>query len=622
MGTLEKIANISHAADVVSGASIYSGLNERENVSRPYFKHRASLGLRKASQMSDDSSHQTTPLPEELDIKRAHAIIDTVIITMKPEEFAAILRRFPPIFQAFGELQYNVANVIDAQGQQRFIAIVRTPEQGDQPAQATATKALYEVEPKMLVLLGIAGGKPDLAYTLGDIIVANRMYNFSFKSINADGTEEYGLHSEPAHALAQRFASNIEANKSSLGNWNTEAAIGMSRPVVDMAEERIAGPEKWRDDIRKSLAKFFGPNAQRREPIAVDGPVGSASTLLKHPETMQKWLHMARDLKACDMEITGVFEAAGSVKGKIPIVVVRALSDIVGFKRDELWTEYACHSAASFCKAMLIANSFRLQPKPAIPTSSPSEDDASKEAATASRPILSPLSGVNFVRLGRDNYQKNGAFSFSLTVNLLLPGRSFVFLGFEAAYVAPDGCYCLNLDQTIQVNDRILVTAGNYLDFKTPETISGGIAQIMCHRRVRPPLMIQTPADCDYGDVRIRIRLMQDDIISEHDYFFTFKVGGDLIAIDKIREPPILPDAELMSMREAGVITSDEFDRAYEIRDLERYQIVRFGDYIDTAYLPREGMVIPVGPDLVKFLKDLAQRRNPADDVAEPEQQS
>jgi len=101
---------------------------------------------------------------------------------------------------------------------------------------------------------------------------------------------------------------------------------------------------------------------------------------------------------------------------------------------------------------------------------------------------------------------------------------------------------------------------------------------------------------------------MQDDIISEHDYFFTFKVGGELIAIDKIREPPILSDTELTSMRDAGVITQNEFDRAYRIPDLKRYQIVVFGNYIDSVYLPSEGMLIPVEPDLIEFLQDLARR--------------
>jgi len=86
--------------------------------------------------------------------------------------------------------------------------------------------------------------------------------------------------------------------------------------------------------------------------------------------------------------------------------------------------------------------------------------------------------------------------------------------------------------------------------------------------------------------------------------------------------PPILPDAELIAMREAGVITSDEFNRAYEIRDLERYQIVRFGDYIDSAYLPHKGMVIPVESKLVAFLQDLARRRIEADDAAGRVQES
>jgi hypothetical protein len=62
---------------------------------------------------------------------------------------------------------------------------------------------------------------------------------------------------------------------------------------------------------------------------------------------------MAREVKAVDMEISGIFESARFDTGDLPVIVRRGLSDIIGFKRDTRWTEYACHSAASFCVALL-----------------------------------------------------------------------------------------------------------------------------------------------------------------------------------------------------------------------------------------------------------------------------
>ena len=53
------------------------------------------------------------------------------------------------------------------------------------------------------------------------------------------------------------------------------------------------------------------------------------------------------------MEISGVFEAARHSTGDLPVIAIRGISDIVGFKRDSRWTDYACNSAAAFCHALL-----------------------------------------------------------------------------------------------------------------------------------------------------------------------------------------------------------------------------------------------------------------------------
>src|ERR1700730_1287297 len=50
------------------------------------------------------------------------------------------------------------------------------------------------------------------------------------------------------------------------------------------------------------------------------------------------------------MELGGVVMACGPV---MPVVCIRGISDIVGFERDEAWTGYACHAAASFLAELI-----------------------------------------------------------------------------------------------------------------------------------------------------------------------------------------------------------------------------------------------------------------------------
>jgi len=53
------------------------------------------------------------------------------------------------------------------------------------------------------------------------------------------------------------------------------------------------------------------------------------------------------------MELAGVYRAARRMNREYPILAIRGLSDVVGFKRDDRWTKYACHSAASFTHVLI-----------------------------------------------------------------------------------------------------------------------------------------------------------------------------------------------------------------------------------------------------------------------------
>jgi nucleoside phosphorylase len=290
--------------------------------------------------------------PTRVTLSKAREIVDVGIITIKSEELAAVVARLPPEIEALGEAQYNIARFKDASGREYHAAIVRAWEQGDLSAQSIAHALVTDLNPCVLIIVGIAGGRPEKEFTLGDVIVGNRMFDFTVSAAN-NGTVEFATRSAPAHRSAGRIAANLAADAGKYGDWSSEASIGMPRPPVRITKKNLKGPEEWQQKVRESLRGYFGKGGRDRQPIVFDGAIGSSSTLMKDPLAFALWLDKSREVKAVDMEIAGAYEAARSVRGDIPVIVIRGLSDIVGFKRDERWTEYGCRAAAAFCNALL-----------------------------------------------------------------------------------------------------------------------------------------------------------------------------------------------------------------------------------------------------------------------------
>jgi hypothetical protein len=59
----------------------------------------------------------------------------------------------------------------------------------------------------------------------------------------------------------------------------------------------------------------------------------------------------AQQSLAVEMEFTGVHKAA-SRRG-VPVLAIRGISEILGFRRSPGWTSYACHAAAAFARAFV-----------------------------------------------------------------------------------------------------------------------------------------------------------------------------------------------------------------------------------------------------------------------------
>lgn len=105
---------------------------------------------------------------------------------------------------------------------------------------------------------------------------------------------------------------------------------------------------------------------------------------MKDPLPLISWLKTARRILAVEMEAAGVYRAVRRPGGEIPTLSIRAVSDIVGLKRDDAWKTYACNVAASFTRRFIEAFPAARLGEPrgrlAQRTSEPGHDIAEREA--------------------------------------------------------------------------------------------------------------------------------------------------------------------------------------------------------------------------------------------------
>src|SRR5437660_2078530 len=94
----------------------------------------------------------------------------------------------------------------------------------------------------------------------------------------------------------------------------------------------------------------------QRPPKFLTGTIASSNSLVRSDVIVQQWQQGARSIKAVEMEAAGVYLAAQQMRQQYPVMAIRGISDIVGFKRDDDWKQYACHTAAAFAHAFVAAD--------------------------------------------------------------------------------------------------------------------------------------------------------------------------------------------------------------------------------------------------------------------------
>ena len=280
---------------------------------------------------------------------------DIAILTFKEEETNAVLA-------AFGASKTTPAEVADlsvvtARVAGRSIAIVRALHQGNAEAQEMSERIAESLNPKWILAVGIAGGRPDRDFCLGDIVVSSAVLDFSVEERRPDGTSravrEVELHRKAKRA-AQQMAQYLRASE-----------LSFNLPTRPNIQLRFApgSDTSWKKRIRAAIssAQERAASPETNQPSVRSGVIGSSDNLVKDPSILAELVKLHRDLEAVDMESAGVMRVAS--RRHIPALAVRSISDLPGLIRSADWTNYACMAAAQ-CALAVVKSKALPTPRP------------------------------------------------------------------------------------------------------------------------------------------------------------------------------------------------------------------------------------------------------------------
>jgi nucleoside phosphorylase len=273
------------------------------------------------------------------------------IITVIEEEYRAVLDSFAPASIRRGaNADYEIA-VVDTPNGACSVAIRRCLLQGNLHAQTVAMEMLDDLSPDFVLVVGIAGGIPTTDFCLGDVIVASRIVDTTLEDTGTSPSSvRYDAFGHPLHTAAERIVTRLQSLEQRAAEaW--ENAIEGERPTPPGGSYSTKHTE-WNRDIQAALENF----ATRTAPRATVKAIASSDRLVKDPEIIARWRLTMKSVSIVEMESAGIYGCC-SRRG-VPAITIRAISDIVGLKRDDAWKVYACRAAAAYAHMLVRSGVF------------------------------------------------------------------------------------------------------------------------------------------------------------------------------------------------------------------------------------------------------------------------
>lgn len=182
--------------------------------------------------------------------------IDFGIITIREDEFRAVLERFSAETLVTGRQRYAVSKIRTINEDDYLVASVRCIEQGNAQSQNVAKNLIEDLDPQWILLVGIAGSVPSLEYTLGDVILSSRLHDFcisaSIENSNQQVTQQFSVAGGPMHPDVQKLLAHLPALEPFLDGWNSAESIKFSRPKISSSPKNLFGdPEGKRKFVTR-----------------------------------------------------------------------------------------------------------------------------------------------------------------------------------------------------------------------------------------------------------------------------------------------------------------------------------------------------------------------------------
>jgi nucleoside phosphorylase len=304
-----------------------------------------------ASLSSPRSARTETPKPPVT----THSAIDIGIVIALPEEVQQLLALVPSYTR-------HPATNIDAycfRRSQYHCAVILVGEMGETQAGVFTERLIGELNPSIVVSMGIAGGLNDLRP--GDVHV-------------------------PSQSV--QYVQDSKATPSAIGSFAVLPGAPAYR--VDFALLRAARafqfdhPElftKWTDDAAQDLAALI-PDAARRQALIDAAHIRSSARLLADghvatgptvgaAQAFSDWIRSHnRNVKSLEMESAAVLLAAQTRTDPKRALVIRAISDFGDERKKELdanadgvLRRYSMRNAVRLLWALLDADALPLNPR-------------------------------------------------------------------------------------------------------------------------------------------------------------------------------------------------------------------------------------------------------------------
>ncbi len=188
---------------------------------------------------------------------------------------------------------------------------------GMQASAAVASKIISSYSPKKIIITGICAGIKDAGVNLGDIIVANQLWDYESGKV-------------------------IEESDGKLAFMPDMKCLPTDHGVISSLVD-FSNSKNYLSNIYNDF-KGVKPETQLNVKF---GSIGSGPYVLASKQYLKELIEKDRKLIGIDMEGYGIYKASQFYTGTLPIFV-KAVSDFGDEKKNDNFQDYASFVSARF----------------------------------------------------------------------------------------------------------------------------------------------------------------------------------------------------------------------------------------------------------------------------------